>query len=233
MKRALVTLFALVAGGVAVPSTQAAPVIQPGAYMETARGSCTMNFVFDGLGARTGQVFVGTAAHCVEKVGMDVKDEDGRVIGDAAVLGWQGKPGKVAPLGRDWALVKIRPPFVPRVRAAMKGHPKFPKGVTSPTWTEQGQPVQLSGYGLPFNLLQFTRETRTAFMGYDDTRTYDVIGPIYKGDSGGPLVYVPTGKALGIVSRLCVGVCTEYGPTIQGMLLQLKQRGWLVKLRSV
>ena len=46
-------------------------------------------------------------------------------------------------------------------------------------------------------------------------------------------MHVGTGKALGIVSRLCVGVCSEEGPTVQGILAKAASRGFSVTLRTV
>jgi hypothetical protein len=60
-----------------------------------------------------------------------------------------------------------------------------------------------------------------------------VDGPIHWGDSGGPLVHRRTGKALGIVSRLCIGACTEEGPTVQGILAKAASRGFTVTLKTV
>jgi hypothetical protein len=78
-----------------------------------------------------------------------------------------------------------------------------------------------------------TQEQRTAIMGFDDAETYDVSGPIHWGDSGGPLVHKRTGKALGIVSRLCAGACSEEGPTVQGILAKAAAAGYRVTLRTV
>jgi hypothetical protein len=60
-----------------------------------------------------------------------------------------------------------------------------------------------------------------------------VAGPIHWGDSGGPLVHIETGKALGIVSELCVGTCSEQGPTVQGLIAKAASRGYSVTLRTV
>ena len=65
------------------------------------------------------------------------------------------------------------------------------------------------------------------------TELYDVTGPIHWGDSGGPLVHVRTGKALGIVSRLCAGACSEEGPTVQGILAKAAAAGFPVSLKTV
>ena len=110
--------------------------------------------------------------------------------------------------------------------AAVKGWPAYPKGSTVPADTLTGDSIQLSGYGLGYGTTQPTQEQRTAIMGFDDASTYDVSGPIHWGDSGGPLVHKRTGKALGIVSRLCAGACSEEGPTVQGILAKAAAAGY-------
>lgn len=116
---------------------------------------------------------------------------------------------------------------------AVKGHPAFPKGSTVPTDTLTADSIQLSGYGLGYGTTPATQEQHKAVMGFDDASTYDVSGPMHWGDSGGPLVHIRTGKALGIVSRLCAGACSEEGPTVQGILAKAASRGFAVTLRTV
>ena len=115
----------------------------------------------------------------------------------------------------------------------VKGWPAYPKGATVPSDTLTGDSIQLSGYGLGYGTTQPTQEQRTAVMGFDDASTYDVSGPIHWGDSGGPLVHKRTGKALGIVSRLCAGACSEEGPAVQGILAKAAAAGFPVTLRTV
>ena len=142
-------------------------------------------------------------------------------IGDADVTEW------------DFAFIEVDAEDVSRVSAAVKGHPAYPKGSTVPADTLTGDTIQLSGYGLGYGTTPTTQERRTAIMGFDNTELYDVSGPIHWGDSGGPLVHVRTGKALGIVSRLCAGACSEEGPTVQGILAKAAAAGFPVTLRTV
>ncbi len=93
--------------------------------------------------------------------------------------------------------------------------------------------IQLSAHGLGYGTTPTTQEKRTAVMGYDDANYDTVTGPIHWGDSGGPLVHRRTGKALGIVSRLCVGLCEEEGPTVEGLLAKAAARGFTVQVRTV
>ena len=216
-------LSALVAFALVPATAQAAVTLQPGAYHETDAGSCTLNFAYDHGGA----VQLGTAAHCVSSVGQRVRDIDGvefgsvSFIGDANTTQW------------DFAFIQVDSEDVGRVSPAVKGHPQFPVGSTVPTDTATGDSIQLSGYGLGYGTTPTTQEQRTAVMGFDDTELYTVTGPIHWGDSGGPLVHIATGKALGIVSRLCAGTCSEEGPTVQGILAKAASRGFSVTLPTV
>jgi hypothetical protein len=214
----------LAAAALAVPaSADAAVTLQPGAYHETDAGSCTLNFVYTNANG----TYLGTAAHCVDKVGQRVRDIENVEFGSVAFTGDANN--------RDWdfAFIKVDSEDLARVSPAVKGWPMYPTGSTVPTDTATGDSIQLSGYGLGYGTTRTTQEQRTAVMGFDNADYYTVTGPIHWGDSGGPLVHRRTGKALGIVSRLCVGVCTEEGPTVQGILDKARSRGFTVTLKTV
>jgi hypothetical protein len=213
----------LAAAALAPAAASAATTLQPGAYMETDVGSCTLNFAYAGGGS----TYLGTAAHCVSGVGQRVRDIDGTEFGSVAFVGDQNQTNW------DFAFIAVDSEDLGRVSAAVKGHPSFPKGYTTAADTLLGDRIQLSGYGLGYGTTQPTQEQRQAVMGGDDAETYDVSGPIHWGDSGGPLVHIPTGKALGIVSRLCAGACSEEGPTVQGIIAKAASRGFSVTLRTV
>jgi hypothetical protein len=221
MKRFVLATIAALALSAAPAS--AATTLQPGAYHETDAGSCTMNFVYTGSAG----TYLGTAAHCVSSTGQRVRDIEGvefgsvAFIGDADVTEW------------DFAFIKVDTEDLGRVSAAVKGWPAYPKGATVPADTLAGDSIQLSGYGLGYDTTKSTQEQRTAVMGYDDAELYTVTGPIHWGDSGGPLVHKRTGKALGIVSRLCAGACSEEGPTVQGILAKAASRGFSVSLKTI
>jgi hypothetical protein len=219
----LVALCTAIAAVCAPAVASAAATIQPGAYHSTSVGSCTLNFIYDG----GGKTYAGTAAHCVTSIGEPVKDIDGVTFGNVAYIGDQNTTT------RDYAFIEVNAASLSRVSAAVKGWPAFPKGYTVPTDTARGDQIQLSGYGLGFGTTKSTQENRKAVMGYDDSSLYDVTGPIDWGDSGGPLVHIATGKALGIVSRLCLGICSEEGPTVQGLLADAAAHGFAVTLRTV
>ena len=224
MKRKLLTAAATLAVVAVLPSAASAAVtLQPGAYHETDVGSCTLNFVYNG----GGKTYLGTAAHCVSSIGQPVRDIDGTVFGKVAFIGDQNTTAW------DFAFIEVDPEDLGRVSPAVKGWPAFPKGATTPAETLVGDSIQLSGYGLGYDTTPATQEQRKALMGSDDASTYTVSGPIHWGDSGGPLVHIGTGKALGIVSRLCAGTCSEEGPTVQGIVAKAASRGFAVSLRTV
>ena len=207
----------------AAASAQAAATLQPGAYHETPKGACTLNFVYtDGT-----STYLGTAAHCANGVGDRAEDIEGVEFG---TVSWIGDEDETA---WDFAFIKVDPEDVARVSPAVKGWPAYPKGSTVPSDTATGDSIQLSGYGLGYGTTKPTQEQRTALHAFDDTEMYAVNGPIHWGDSGGPLVHKRTGKALGIVSRLCIGTCTEEGPTVQGILAKAAASGFPVTLRTV
>lgn len=216
----------LLAGGSA-PGGAATDPIQPGDEISTSVGGCTLNFIYDGTGAQAGKVYGGTAAHCVSSVGQDVQLGSGETFGDVALIG--DEDSTVA----DYAFIEIRAAFLDRVSAAVKGHPAYPTGVARAAETAVGDTVQLSGYGVGFGLTAPTQEERIGVITYDDAEEHEVVAPLIFGDSGGPLVHIETGKAYGIVSRLCIGVCEEEGPTVEGLLAKAAARGFTVTLRTV
>ena len=227
MKILLASLALAAAALPVTPASAANGLLQPGDYMQAGSAGCTTNFVYDGTGAQAGKVYLGTAAHCVANVGQDVSDINGVVWGDVALI---GDPNAALP---DYAFIEVRAAHVSRVSAAVKGHPTYPRGVTTPADTAFGDAVQISGYGLGFSTTTATQERRQAIVTSDNSSTHSVAGPILFGDSGGPLVHIPTGKAYGIVSRACFGVCTETGPTVQGLIGLAAARGFTVSLRTV
>jgi hypothetical protein len=214
-------------GSSPLPAGAAGEPIQPGVEIVTGGSGCTLNFIYDGVGAQAGKVYGGTAAHCVQSVGQTSQLGTGETFGTVALIGDEN----VSEL--DYAFIEISPALHSRVDAAMKGHPSYPTGVTTAAETAVGDLVQLSGYGLGFGFTQPTQERRVGVVSYDDAELHTTVAPLIFGDSGGPLVHVPTGKAWGIVSRLCIGVCEEEGPTVEGLLAKAAARGFTVRLRTV
>jgi hypothetical protein len=228
VKRRLLVALLLIPGSFAVSApAHAVGPIHPGDFMGTSVGGCTLGFVYDGTGDRSGDVFFGTAAHCVEKIGDDIRLADGTVFADVAII------GNEATSATDWALLRVRSTYEGAVNGSVRGHPNYPTGYTTPAQTNLLDLMQLSGYGQGFDFLALTREARIGLMGNDDTEAYDLIGLDTFGDSGGPIVHVPTGRAMGVVSRLCIGICTSEGPTVQGVIAKATSKGYAVRLRTV
>ncbi|HVF33556.1 MAG TPA: trypsin-like serine protease [Acidimicrobiales bacterium] len=217
----------LIGIGAQGPAVAAGEPIQPGVEIVTGDAGCTLNFIYDGTGDLAGKVYGGTAAHCVSAVGQSSQLGTGETFGTVALVGDENST--VA----DYAFIEILPALHSRVNPAMKGHPSYPRGVTTAAETTIGDVVQLSGYGLGFGLTKPTQEQRVGVVSADDHEMHMVVAPLIFGDSGGPLVHVPTGKAWGIVSRLCLGVCEEEGPTVAGLLAKAAARGFTVQLRTV
>jgi hypothetical protein len=217
---AAVVIIALSAG-----PASAGGILQPGAYHETDEGGCTLNFLFDGTGSLLGKVYFATAAHCAGGVGDQVRDIDGDVFGTVAFI------GDADVTETDYAFIQVLSSAVSRTSPRVAGHPGYPTGYTTASQTMTGDRIQFSGYGLGFDLTGPTRQSRFGVLTFDDDEIWGVAGPMNFGDSGGPLVHIPTGRALGIESRVCLGVCTDEGPTIQGVLAKASAAGFTVALR--
>src|SRR3712207_5904443 len=224
LRKLMTPALAALALGAAPAGADAAVTLQPGAYHETDAGSCTLNFAY----ARGTETLLGTAAHCVDKVGQRVRDIEGVEFGSVSFVGDANSSE-----GWAFAFIKVDAEDVARVAPAVKGYPQYPKGSTTPSETAAGDQIQISGYGAGYGTTKPTQEQRKAILTFDNADLAGVAGPIHWGDSGGPLVHIKTGKALGIVSELCVGSCTEQGPTVQGLINKAASRGYSVTLRTV
>lgn len=210
------------------PAAQAQSKIQPGAMLQTEVGQCTLNFIYDGIGAaNAGKVYVGTAAHCGDKVGQAALDESDQPFGTFAFIANENDAAF------DYAFIEVAPEHHSRVDPALKGHPAIPVGVTTPEETKAGDLIQMSGYGIGFGLTQPTQERRQTVLQSDDADIFTLSGPSVNGDSGGPFVHIPTGKALGLVSMYgFTHAATDVGPTIQGVLAKAAKAGFPVSLRA-
>ena len=228
--RSLVAAAALAASGLATtPSAQAAGgFIQPGDYITMGGLACTLNFIFDGTGTKAGKTYAGTASHCVDgmPIGQDIRNSAGTVFGDLVAR------GNSASTTDDWAIIEVRT-GIP-VKAAVKGNTSYPTGVTTAPETTIGDQIQISGYGMGFDTTNVTQERRIGILTQDSASLHQFIGPVIFGDSGGPLVHIRTGKAWGIVSRLCVGSpCWEMGPTVEYMISRAAAQGFTMTIRTV
>jgi hypothetical protein len=218
-------VFVLVSALWVAPAAPASISIRPGTYMATRNSGCTFSFVYDGTDFLDGNVYIGTAAHCVSRLGEDVAISNGTPVGDVAMM------GSAKSASTDWALVKIRPEYVQYVHPSVIGHSKAPTGYAKSS--HAGDQVYFSGYGIPFDHTPQTRQNRTGVMVSQGKTRYTLIGMDSWGDSGGPII-LANNLAMGIVSRLCENdPCTSEGPTVSGILGQVQAWGLTVTLRTV
>ena len=200
------TSFAL---GYAAPAARAAEVIQPGSSITMGGSFCTLNWIYDGTGTQAGNVYGGTAAHCVSGVGQVVFNATGS-LGSATT-----RIGTVAYVSSalDSALILVDEAREGDVVAALKGHPNIPTGVS--TNSALGDLIQFSGNGVGFHATQQTRESRVGVLAYDDGTQHYVDGPVSNGDSGGPVADITDGNtALGIVNTLGVAASSAFGAAV-------------------
>lgn len=219
--------LALVGLVLATPATATIGTIQPGDQSVSGGAGCTLNFVFDGVGALAGKVYMGTAAHCVSAVGDSVSSWPYDGFGTVAII------GSADSASTDWGFIEVMPEFHRFVKAAVKGHPTYPTGVATRTETSEGDLLQFSGYGMGFGTTAPTQEKRVGALAAHERDRVLVVGPVIFGDSGGPVVHIPTGKAISLQSRLCVGPCSEVGPNYEDILAQAARSGFTVQLRTV
>jgi hypothetical protein len=224
VKRGLAGLVLVLIGALLPLRAADAASIQPGDFMRQGDTGCTLGFVVTS-GADT---YFLTAAHCVE-VPSEVSIGDGTVIGDAVAEGSSiDDPPEAA---NDWALVRVRPHLVSSVVPTVRGG-GTPSGVALAGETGFGDLIKHSGYGIPWEITNLTREQRYGVLWGQDAQTWTSIGTDSFGDSGGPVMHVETGRALGLVSRLCLGTCTSVGPTIEGIFAEASVLGYQLTLRT-
>ncbi|MGH2724681.1 MAG: hypothetical protein ACRDI0_10560 [Actinomycetota bacterium] len=219
----------------AIPSQSLAQTttIQPGAsIINEGGGQCTLNWVYDGTGAHAGTVFVGTAAHCVDRVGERITLQTGTFGSPILVI------GEVAFISSnlDYSLIRVFEENLSLVDPAMKGHPNIPTGVSTTQTAGVGDLVQFSGNGVGFHATTLTQEERVGVLHFNDGTEWSALGPVSFGDSGGPVGDITDGnKALGIVTVLCVGIpCSGAGGvSLEGLLLNAASFGFTVTVRTV
>lgn len=212
----------LAAGGMPVAAPTDAPLpsevgIRPGAWMIAPSG-CTMNFVF----AKSGAFAIGTAGHCVDKVGDHVvlltlaPGTSNPVLVDIGTVVARHENG----IGDDFALVTINPVLYPWVSAttAVIGGPCGAYAGSGPeTVAHYGHGLAIGTGGTPRAGVALT--WRTDAFGWDGAAIF--------GDSGSP-VRVTDLKAAGDLTHLVVD--TKWLPsfiagTRIGKMLQIAN-GW-------
>lgn len=233
----LVTLGAMTsfALGYVTPAARAAEVIQPGSSITMGGSYCTLNWIYDGRDSQAGNVFGGTAAHCVSGVGQVVYNS-------STSLGTQQtRIGTVAYVSStlDSALILIDTVRHADVVASLKGHPTIPTGVS--TNSAVGDLIQFSGHGIGFHLTQQTQESRVGVLAYDDGTQHYVDGPVANGDSGGPVANITDGNtALGIVNTLGVAASSAFGAAVgeggvslPALFADAEANGFPIELRTI
>jgi hypothetical protein len=240
IKRAL-AIGAIAAATIAMPAAASAQQIQPGESITMDGSFCTLNWIYDGAGPLAGNVYAGTAAHCVSGVGQEVSLATGSLgepierIGEVAFVGDADEPG------RDYAFIRVDAEDLSQVNPALKGHPNIPTGVS--TGYARGDVMQFSGYGIVFHLAGATREQRIGVLNATDGVEHDILGAVTPGDSGGPVADVTDGNtAFGIVNTVGAGVNTgaltvvtagEGGANLDFVLQDAANRGFPVTLRTI
>lgn len=228
---ALVALPALSAPVGAEVSTTAAPAwgslsapLRPGAEAQTAEGFCTYNFLF----YDSSNAYVGTAAHCTDKLNEVAKLGNGQRVG---VVVYDSDRASGADRDVDFALIRLDAAMVSQANPKMLGNVNGPTGNVSHRDLRIGEPVAFFGYGLLLGELAATRPREGAVVTFD-TRLYQADMPAVNGDSGAPMLEKETGRALGIVSHYGT-YTTDEGPLMSFVLDELKKAGFNVQLATV
>jgi len=169
---------------------------------------CTANFVFtDGV-----SYYVGTARHCVNKVGdevtMQVDSATLAVVGTAAKI----TPGDGEP-GQDFALIRIDP----AVASKWGVDPAIPV-VGGPDGVYEGcdpQPVKYYGHGYGVAVGQGKPEGGLATNWLQSGYGWTGVGA--PGDSGSPVVLAANDQAAGNFTHLIVDLQNYPGSDHAGM----------------
>lgn len=181
----------------------ACPGVRPGGFVQSEKGSCSLNFVFDGTDGRR---YIGTAGHCISEEGKErvwtpgtgpqALGADGSRIGEFAYA--------ILKDPRDIALIRLDP----RVASSPQMcHFGGPTGINT---DETGSPVLLQHYGngvLAGDILP----ARTALaLGLPDPDVAYAVGLVTPGDSGSGIIS-SDGRAVGVVVTLGVTLGTILG----------------------
>ncbi len=204
---ALLGLLSTSFGGVA---NAGAGTIQPG---DMHNFSCTLNFVYDGLGAKAGKVYIGTAGHCVNL---------GQTATTLAVgaFGTVVYDGNDADTRNDFALIEVAPAFHSAVVADVRGHPGMPNGLATEASAAPGTIVRMSGWGTATSDTQPGRESRLGVVTSHEDGRVGLAGVVSGGDSGGPWM-THGGHALATVK----GIDVEFSSGTNGVHLYAGMTG--------
>lgn len=198
-------------GAHAAPAVTA---IQPGANVVIGSNSCTLNFVFETATKK----YIGTAGHCGTVGKIAKSSSPSKDIGPIVYSENSGAPGI------DFALIEIDSSRWSEIQPAVRTY-GGPVGATTPSETDVGDVVLVTGYGLGFSLTPTTRD-RAGVLVQDNANEYVTNMVAVNGDSGGPVLHSKTGKALGTVSRYNLPLSTDIGPTVERILAKLRNNGY-------
>jgi hypothetical protein len=202
----------------------ATAILRPGAPI----GWCTYNFLFvDPYGEnQTGEptYYIGTAAHCVEDVGVRMPlaghGEIGEVVFSSFNETYQEEYGVEEWV--DFALVRLDEDL------NLQAHPRMmntdgPTGYAVAADVALGDELIHHGYGLLFGEIEPLRDRPGILVSYD--RDFCSESAVWWGDSGSPVLHADTNKALGIVSRAgwfeCLPASQLAGATIPYIMDEL------------
>jgi hypothetical protein len=164
---------------------------------------CTANFIYSG----GGQYYVGTAGHCVDRVGQDIYMQVstpgvGASIADVGTVSKFVNGG----VGNDYAVIAIKPGFAV--------DPKMPAGGPQGIYTGCGPTVVTHwGHGYGVAVAQGKQEGGLATNWYDDG--YGWTGAGAPGDSGSGVLTID-GKAAGDFTHLIVDLGAYPGSDLAG-----------------
>lgn len=207
--------------------------IQPGQEFSTALGSCTLNFAYNGTGAKAGRVFVGAAAHCFTGLGQSASAPGLPAFGTVVYMGDysyregsynNGIPGTQV----DFALIEVDSAYYSKVKGEVLGHPGMPTAVKAHSAVRVGDRFDFSGNGVGFAATKPTREMRFGIYHTGNTGNWGAIAPILPGDSGGPVLH-QDGRAVGVVAYL--GGFGVGGPWLDTAMTESGAAGWPIALR--
>lgn len=202
---------AMLVGLVTVVNAQPLPVappvdcggVRPGAVIETSKGFCTMNFVFQG---NNGATYVGTAGHCIlgdeitggqdvgEFVGnaipgdREALDGNGNRIGDFDYAILESGDGVI----RDFSLVRLDPGVSSNPAMCHFGGPTATNGESSES------PDLLHHYGAGLAVGEVLPARTHVAIHTADSDQIDAIGAAIFGDSGSG-VLSSDGRAIGVL----------------------------------
>ena len=204
--------------------------LHPGSQADTAAGQCTFNFAFykPGSKGKPPVAYIGTAAHCTDKIGEVISNpevgEVGKVVYDSDLVN----------SGVDFTLIELNPDVVAKTNPTVLGWGGPSRSITQEDLAV-GDQVDVYGYGLLLGETEQTRPRYGVLVAFTE-QEYQANMPAVNGDSGAPLLHHETGAALGIISRYGINVppSTDMGPLMPWIFEELDAAGFGdVKLATV